>query len=121
LVEQGRGIGHLRARPIGTRRPALANTPPTGAQTALAITRGILPLVLSDHRVYGALVGNLLVPSFLLSAAAPLAYAVVIERFGDAAALHLSIAVAAVTLAAAVMLKVRSGPAVGHGRSTREE
>jgi hypothetical protein len=51
------------------------------------------------------------VPSFLLSAAAPLAYAVVIERFGDAAALYLSIAVAAVTLAAATALRARFGSA----------
>jgi hypothetical protein len=77
----------------------------------LTITRGTLPLVLFDHRVYGALVGRLLVPSFLLSAAAPLAYAVVIERFGDAAALYLSIAVAAVTLAAAAALRARFGSA----------
>ena len=87
----------------------------------LTITRGTLPLVLFDHRVYGALVGRLLVPSFLLSAAAPLAHAVVIERFGDAAALHLSVAVAVVTLGAAIMLKVRFGSAIGHRRSTREE
>jgi hypothetical protein len=73
----------------------------------LTITRGTLPLVLFDHRVYGALVGRLLVPSFLLSAAAPLAYAMVIERLGDTAALHLSIAVAVVTLGAAVVLRAQ--------------
>src|SRR3546814_16639976 len=46
----------------------------------LTITRGTLPLVLFDPRTYGALVGRLLVPSFFISAAAPLAYAVVNER-----------------------------------------
>ncbi|MDQ3397153.1 MAG: hypothetical protein M3511_05165 [Deinococcota bacterium] len=56
----------------------------------LTITRGTLPLVLFDHHSYGAFVGQLLVPSFLLSAAAPVAYAFVIERFGDTAALYLS-------------------------------
>ncbi|MFC7399864.1 MFS transporter [Chelatococcus sp. GCM10030263] len=71
----------------------------------VTITRGTLPLVLFDHRTYGAFVGRLLAPSFVLSATAPLIYAVVIDRFGQAGALYLSIAVAAVTLTAAVLLK----------------
>lgn len=73
----------------------------------LTITRGTLPLVLFDPRTYGTLVGRLLVPSFLLSAAAPVAFAAVIERFGAAAALHVSIALAAATLAASLLLKLR--------------
>lgn len=76
----------------------------------LTITRGTLPLVLFDHRTYGALVGRLIAPSFLLSAAAPLIYAAVISRLGEGAALHLSIAVALATLAAALYLKLRFGP-----------
>jgi MFS family permease len=71
----------------------------------LTITRGTLPLVLFDHRSYGALVGKLLVPSFILSAAAPFVYAAVIERFGVHGALILSIALAATTLAGALGLK----------------
>jgi MFS family permease len=71
----------------------------------LTITRGTLPLVLFDHRSYGALVGRLLVPSFILSAAAPFVYAAVIERFGVRGALILSIALAATTLAGALGLK----------------
>ena len=73
----------------------------------VTIVRGTLPLVLFDPRSYGALVGRLLVPSFFLSALAPLAYALVIERFGDRAALGLSIAVAALVFGAAVVLRVR--------------
>ncbi len=73
----------------------------------LTITRGTLPLVLFDHRTYGALVGRLLVPSFLLSAVAPLGFALVIERLGDASALVLSILIALTTLAAAIVLKLR--------------
>ena len=73
----------------------------------LSITRGTLPLALFDHRTYGALVGRLLVPSFLLAAVAPLGYAVVIERLGDIAALVLSVAIALTTLAAAAALKLR--------------
>ncbi len=71
----------------------------------LTITRGTLPLVLFDHRAYGAFVGKLLVPSFLLSAIAPFAYAALIEAFGVNAGLWLSIALAATTLAGAVGLK----------------
>ncbi|MDJ0897064.1 MAG: MFS transporter [Alphaproteobacteria bacterium] len=72
----------------------------------LTITGGTLPLVLFDVRTYGTLVGKLLVPSFLLSAAAPLVFAAVIERFGAAAALHLSIALSVLALAAALALKL---------------
>ena len=72
----------------------------------LTITRGTLPLVLFDHRTYGAFVGKLLVPSFLLSAIAPFAYAAVIEAFGVDAGLWLSIVLAATVLAGAVGLKL---------------
>ena len=58
---------------------------------------------------YGTIVGRLLVPSFVASAAAPLAYALVIERYGQAAAMGLSLVVSAAALAAAVMLQVRFG------------
>ena len=75
----------------------------------LTITRGTLPLVLFDHRTYGTLVGRLLVPSFLLSAVSPLAYALVIEHLGDASALILSILIALTTLAAALALRLRFG------------
>jgi MFS family permease len=80
----------------------------------LTITRGTIPLVLFDPRTYGAFVGRLLVPSFLLSAAAPLAYAAVIERLGHSAALVLSIGVAAIILVAVLALRLRFGNA---GRS----
>ena len=75
----------------------------------LTITRGTLPLVLFDHRTYGALVGRLLVPSFLFSAVAPLGFALVIERLGEAGALVLSILIALTTLAAAIALRLRFG------------
>jgi hypothetical protein len=65
--------------------------------------------VLFDHRTYGAFVGRLLVPSFVFSAAAPICYAIVIERFGERGALHLSVGVAAAVLAAAGLLKVKFG------------
>jgi hypothetical protein len=67
--------------------------------------------VLFDYRSYGTFVGKLLVPSFLLSAAAPVAYAMIIERFGDRAALAVSFALGAAALAAALLLRLTFGKA----------
>lgn len=73
----------------------------------LTITRGTLPLTLFGHRSYGRFVGHLIAPSFLASAVAPLAYAFVMQRFGEGGALVLSMVAGCVALAAAMMLKVR--------------
>ncbi len=73
----------------------------------LTITRGTLPLVLFDHASYGAFVGKLLAPSFILSATAPIVYALVIRRYGEIGALSLSVALVCAMLAAAIMLKLR--------------
>ena len=72
----------------------------------LTITRGTLPLVLFGHRSYGRLVGTLIVPSFILWAAAPLIYAVFMDWLGDSGALSLSTGIALVTLMAAALLKL---------------
>jgi predicted MFS family arabinose efflux permease len=71
------------------------------------ITRGTLPLALFDRGTYGLVVGRLLMPSFIVSAAAPIVYASLIERFGSQAALVLSAAVALLALAAAIVLHLR--------------
>ena len=76
-----------------------------GATGILTITRGTLPLVLFDHRNYGAHVGKLLVPSFVASAASPLVFAYVIEEYGAYAALYVSVAIGVVILAASVALR----------------
>ena len=77
-----------------------------GAGNGLStITRGTLPLAFFDPHTYGSLVGRLIAPSFLLSAAAPVAYAAAIERFGAVAAVWLSLALAAGAFAAALGLK----------------
>jgi MFS family permease len=73
----------------------------------LTIVRGTAPLILFDHRVYGAVVGRLLAPSFFLSALAPLVYALVIDNGGERAALIASIAIAALAWVAAVALAAR--------------
>jgi predicted MFS family arabinose efflux permease len=71
------------------------------------IVRGTQPLVLFDPRDYGTLVGRLIAPGFFLSALAPVLYALTIEHYGYAAALHLSLAVALLTFAAAAALWLR--------------
>jgi len=76
----------------------------------LTITRGTLPLVLFEPRDYGAIVGRLLAPSFLFSAAAPLAYAALIESFGERAALALSLALSWGVFGCAVWLRLRFAP-----------
>lgn len=68
------------------------------------IVRGTLPLVLFDPRTYGSTVGRLVAPSFYVAALAPLAYAVVIERAGEGAALLLSAALELLAVAAAAVL-----------------
>ena len=82
-----------------------------GAGNGIAtITRGTLPLVLFDIRGYGAVTGRLLAPSFLLAALAPMAYAFVIERFGETGALSFSFILALLLLAASLALSVLFRP-----------
>ena len=80
----------------------------------LTITRGTLPLVLFDPRAYGAIVGRLLVPALLMTAAGPLAYAEVIQRWGAQAAMLLSLACACVLLGTSLGLAWQSGTRRGH-------
>jgi MFS family permease len=75
----------------------------------LTITRGTVPLALFGHRGYGSFVGSMLIPGYVLSAIAPMVYALMIERIGPSSALVMSAAAAAAILAAAVVLKLRSG------------
>ncbi|WP_339385506.1 MFS transporter [Acidovorax sp. sic0104] len=76
----------------------------------LTITRGTAPLVLFDHRTYGAQLGRMVAPGFVLSACAPVAYAAVIDHAGAAAALGLSVGVAALAFAAALALWIGFAP-----------
>lgn len=71
------------------------------------ITRGTVPLALFGHQTYGALVGALLAPSFLLSAAAPLIFSFVIEHLGSAGALVFCCALTGVAFLAALALRIR--------------
>lgn len=75
----------------------------------LTITRGTLPLALFDYRIYGTLVGRLLVPSFILTAAAPVAYAQLIAWQGPRAAMTVSLILSSVILGASVWLYLRFG------------
>lgn len=76
----------------------------------LTITRGTVPLVLFDHRTYGAQVGRLVAPGFVLSACAPVVYAAVIDHAGAAAALWLSVGVAVLAFGVALALWIGFTP-----------
>ena len=79
-----------------------------GAGTA--VLGGTIPLALFDVRSYGALVGMLVGPALFLSAAAPLAYAAIIEHFGTTAALWVSLVLSLVTMLGAFLLRQRFRP-----------
>lgn len=92
----------------GTAAAGIAFALLFGAGNGLVtILRGTLPLALFDSATYGRRVGALITPGFFVSALAPLLYAVVIERFGDGAALWLSFGLAVPTLGAALLLRRR--------------
>ena len=79
-----------------------------GASNGLmSITRGTLPLVLFDPKSYGATVGRLLTPGFVLAAAAPSAFAAVIDAFGPRAAMAIAALLALSITAAAAVLRRR--------------
>ncbi len=73
----------------------------------MTITRGTLPLALFDFRSYGSLVGALLIPSFLLTATAPVAYAYLVAGYGARGAMAMSVGLAAAICAAALALRCK--------------
>jgi len=73
----------------------------------LTITRGTLPLALFDYRVYGTLVGRLLIPGFLLTAVAPVAYSNLIDWQGPLAPMLVSMLLAGIILWASAWLYFR--------------
>jgi hypothetical protein len=73
----------------------------------LTITRGTQPLILFEPHAYGTIVGRLIAPGFFLSALAPVLYAAIIARFGQAAALHLSTGVGLLACLASLALWLR--------------
>lgn len=86
-------------------RPTVATQKSGAGNGILSITRGTLPLVLFDLQTYGSFVGKLLVPSFVLSAVSPLAFAAAIDRFDAKGGLYLSMVLSTVTLAAGLALR----------------
>lgn len=73
----------------------------------MTIARGTLPLALFDHKTYGTFVGKLLVPSFLVSAASPLAYTLAIGNWGEMTVLVVSMLLAGLVFAFSLYLKKR--------------
>ncbi|WP_343039369.1 MFS transporter [Microvirga makkahensis] len=75
----------------------------------VTIGQGTVPLVLFDPATYGAYVGKLLLPGFLFSAASPLLFAFVVERFGERTAIGVCCGMALVALGAVALLRRRNG------------
>lgn len=73
----------------------------------MTITRGTLPLILFDHNTYGATVGKLLVPGFLLSAISPIFYTFIINKYGEHTALVVSAVLAFIIFVLSLVLKSR--------------
>jgi hypothetical protein len=73
----------------------------------MTITRGTLPLILFDHNTYGATVGKLLVPGFLLSAISPIFYTFIIDKYGEHTALVVSAVLAFIIFVLSLVLKSR--------------
>jgi len=68
------------------------------------ITRGTLPLVLFNPSGYGALTGRLIAPSFVLSAAAPTAFAYITSMYGTTGAITVCVLLSVGALTAALLL-----------------
>ncbi len=77
------------------------------ANGLMSITRGTLPLVLFDPSRYGATVGRLLTPGFILAAVAPSAFAALTDAAGPEAGMALALILALSLAAAALVLKRR--------------
>ena len=77
----------------------------------LTVVRGTQPLVLFPVAHYAVISGRLIAPSFFTAAAAPLAYAWVIDGFGVRAAAGVSLGLALTVLGCAWALWARVGPA----------
>ena len=71
------------------------------------VTRGAMPLLLFDAASYGRIVGGILRPAFMLSAAAPIAFALSIGWWGHAATVALTLVLAVALLGASVALHRR--------------
>lgn len=86
-----------------------------GAANGLAaIVRAGLPLVLFGAQGYGARVGRLLLPSYVLSAIAPLACAEARERLGARPTLGISVGIGVAIVAAALILFLVARSGVRH-------
>jgi len=72
----------------------------------LSITRGTVPLALFEPAAYGAAVGRLLAPGFVIAAAAPTAFAWLIDGYGARSAAVAGLALGSTAFAAALLLRL---------------
>ncbi len=71
------------------------------------VTRGAMPLLLFDAASYGRIVGAILRPAFMLSAAAPIAFALSIGWWGHQTTVALTLVLAVALLGASIALHRR--------------
>jgi predicted MFS family arabinose efflux permease len=85
----------------------------SGGNGVMAIVRAVLPLSLFGRQGYGATMGRLALPQNLAFGAAPLVFALVLERLGVPATLWTAVTVSVAALAAMMVLArlVREGGA----------
>jgi hypothetical protein len=76
----------------------------SAAMGVISVARATLPLALFGRLGFGSMLGRLTVPQNLAFAAAPLLFAVLIQRFGTSGTLLISAAIQLVGLAAMLVL-----------------
>lgn len=76
----------------------------SAAMGVISVARATLPLALFGRRGFATMLGRLAVPQNLAFAAAPLLFAVLIERFGAAATLLISAAIQSLAFVAMLLL-----------------
>jgi MFS family permease len=88
----------------------------SAAMGVISVARATLPLALFGRRGFATMLGRLTVPQNLTFAAAPLLFAMLIERFGSSGTLMISAGIQVAALLALLVLVRRLGRPEGQGR-----
>lgn len=98
--------------PQGIATPVVGVVTFAGAMGVISVARATLPLMLFGRNGYGAMLGNLNLPQNLTFAAAPLLFAVMMERLGSTSTLVISAAIQMVGFVALLaLIRLLAAPA----------
>jgi predicted MFS family arabinose efflux permease len=98
--------------PRGIATPVIAVVTFAGAMGVISVARATLPLMLFGRNGYGAMLGNLNLPQNLTFAAAPLLFAMMMEKLGSMPTLVVSAAIQMVGFVALLaLIRLLAGPA----------